>query len=779
MKRTGTTFRAVCLAAALTAPAWGQLRNGVTPVELSSAVHLDEAGGEAQSHLERVDAFLADKQYDEAVETLRRVMENHGRKVIRLDRASPQPGGGVSRYVSVRSYCHARLGALAVNAPEALELYRQRVDPTARRWYDQGVAQRDEAALRRVVDQLFASRYGDDALAALGEIALERGDYAAAREHWERISPSLRAPAGGDAVLKGVPRGPLYVALRGVPLEEKWADIEPLFAPGSEAAPWPFYPDTDRNLAGVRARLVLVSILERALDRARVELQLLKRLCPGAKGKWGGREVDYAETLSAMIERRPTWPPVPAPAGWPTFAMSTERNSTPARGVDITGRPIWQVTLGGPISSDVETIRDLGINARRPAEDDRAILPYHPLVHRGMVLVNDSRRIKAFDLHTGKPRWPLSGVTDRDQRYGAIYEGRALTGPPQRRIGVPRFTMTAHGAKLFARMGSPVTGAPDDGALRADADYLVGLDLNAQGRLLPGFPIDPDGPKWAFEGSPLTDGTNLFIAMRRSDVRPQAHVACFNLQTGALRWRSMVCSAETPGHGQLAEVTHNLLTLHRGTIYYNTNLGAVAALRTTDGAVKWIAVYDRASRVGAAAVSHLYRDLNPCVYHQGTVLAAPADAHRIFALDAMTGQLLWRSVREVDAQGVRAVHLLGAADGAVVAGGDRLWWLNAHTGKVLGRFPDGGGPAVDHGRPSPGGFGRGTLAGKSVYWPSRERIYVFDQRAPRQIRQPIELAVRGASGGNLVMADGIVLIATAEGIIAFNETGQVKKKTNE
>ena len=29
--------------------------------------------------------------------------------------------------------------------------------------------------------------------------------------------------------------------------------------------------------------------------------------------------------------------------------------------------------------------------------------------------------------------------------------------------------------------------------------------------------------------------------MRRNDIRPQAHVACFDPQTGRLRWRRFVC----------------------------------------------------------------------------------------------------------------------------------------------------------------------------------------------------------------------------------------------
>ena len=54
------------------------------PIELSGSVNLDEADSAVRAHLERVKAYVADRQWDEAVETLRQVMENHGAKMIPL-----------------------------------------------------------------------------------------------------------------------------------------------------------------------------------------------------------------------------------------------------------------------------------------------------------------------------------------------------------------------------------------------------------------------------------------------------------------------------------------------------------------------------------------------------------------------------------------------------------------------------------------------------------------------------------------------------------------------
>ena len=101
-----------------------------------------------------------------------------------------------------------------------------------------------------MADEFFLSSWGDEACFALGEIALEQGDFEQARWCWERISPELRTPAGlplwraalksGESLAKG--KGETASGVQG-------------------AAAWLAYPDTDLNLADVRARLVLASIM--------------------------------------------------------------------------------------------------------------------------------------------------------------------------------------------------------------------------------------------------------------------------------------------------------------------------------------------------------------------------------------------------------------------------------------------------------------------------------------------------------------------------------------
>jgi outer membrane protein assembly factor BamB len=209
------------------------------------------------------------------------------------------------------------------------------------------------------------------------------------------------------------------------------------------------------------------------------------------------------------------------------------------------------------------------------------------------------------------------------------------------------------------------------------------LDLEAQKKLL--FEIHPDQPPWgegwALEGPPVADGQHLFVALRRRDnLRAQAHVACFDAKRGRLRWRKFIAGADTVGQGRLVEYTHNLLTLDQGVLYYNTNLGAVAALRAEDGQIQWITRYPRmpaSAPQPGRSLRHLLRDLTPCLVSQGIVFVAPADCDRLFALDAATGTLRWTTEEQTASD---LVHLLGVGQGQLLASGSRLWWLDVETG---------------------------------------------------------------------------------------------------
>ncbi len=681
--------------------------------ELADAIELERADSAVRKQFERVKEYLADKQGNEAVETLRQVMEASGNRLL---------GVTDHRFVTVRNYCQLQLASLPA---EALAFYRSRVDAQANRWYQEGIAARDREPLVRVIEQAFASSSGDKALLALGEMALERGDYTSARSYWEKIIPVSQ--------------------------------------PGVGPRTWLSVPNTEIDLAAVRARLVLVSILEGSAARARDELAQMAKLHPAARGRLGGEERNYVEALTAILAESSQWPKPPEEPGWPTFAGSPQRNRVAEKVVD--GPSIaWRLPMpAAPPGS--ASLWGSGIPARRVAEDSRTPLSYFPVLAGNLLLVNNEYQILAVDARTGKPAW---GHGEPEIFRDPLDEaGHAQLNPPDD-LGVPRFTMTVRDGKLYARMGSGVTSRPPGSPLAADAGYLVALDLEAEGRLI--WKIVPESKDWAFEGSPVSDGACIYVALRRSDIRPQSHVACFDAETGAIRWRRFIVAAETPARGVIHETTSNLLTLDHDTLYLNTNLGAVAALSTRDGQVKWISLYPRVRQGDLLNLApHWCRDLNPCLFDRGRLIVAPADSRRIFALDAGTGQVLWETNAKENVED--AVQLLGVVGDTLIAAGNRIFWIDLgdRPGRIKAQWPDGEGRL---------GFGRGLIAADGVYWPTRENLYVFDPQSGRQ-KSVVSLAARGVSGGNLLAWDRYLVIAGNKELVALGPAAVGAKRSEE
>jgi outer membrane protein assembly factor BamB len=757
-------------------------------------VDLNEATSATRRDLERAEAFLKNEQWDEGIETFRRILEEDSERVIAASDLGHE-AAPYAVYIPVREYCQMRLARLADEAPAALALYRQRVDPVAQGWLREAQEENDLGLLERIVRTALASSFGDDALLLLGELEMERGNLAAARGCWERISPLLRTPASPGATLLSPPSRPLWLALQGVDLQEHGDEIAAALEQPAGAGAWFVYPDTDLDLADVRARLVLVSILEGSPDRAAVELTLFARLHPDAQGVLGGRRGLYHELLSALLEQSRQWPDVPPSPDWPTFAGSQERHAAAASEVDVAGRPLWVREFDQTFIAGGETAEDRFFQfAPAPGDSEQQpptpLLSYHPVIVGDVVLYNDWRQIYALHLRTGEPAWPLGSG---DESAGAIYQ------PPlpflafdssigRRELGAPRFTLNVQNDRLMARMGSPVTGEPPGGLGSSNQGYLVGLDLKTLKKLH--GDIGPEAAGWAFEGTPVTDGARLYVAMRQSEIRAVAYVACYDLQTGRQVWRRKICSAETFGQGQRREMTHNLLTLAEGTLYYNTNLGAIAAIAVPDGELKWVARYPRVTRRRDQERQdpRFLRDLNPCVVHKGIVLAFPADCNQIFALDAMSGQFLWATPEESTPD---VSHLLGVAGDTLIAGGANLYWLNAYSGRFLAQFPENGSFSEESGLPDPHGAGRGVLAGGVVYWPTQAntdaasethglQIQVFRQQLRRTERawqvervREIDLSTRvpgiPLDGANLVIGNGVLLLATPRHLIAFGE----------
>jgi outer membrane protein assembly factor BamB len=642
--------------------------------------------GGAAARLEQVQKIVAEGNWDDAIDTLRDLAGQENDRVVVLDK---------NRYVSLQTYCQLQISHLPA---EGLARYRRRFDPLADEWYRDGLAKRDEAKLGRVVDELFGSSWGDDALFALGELALERADYAAARRYWEQIGPRHDDPTDQHALL--------------------------------------VYPDSRLDMAEVRARLVLVSIRAGRLDRAAREIEIFRRQHPQAVGRFAGQTGPLAAALERLLAAAREWAARPLDRNWPTFAGSPERNSVAPPLGPIAG-PAWR-----------EPIRLASASA----------LACYPVAGGGRLYYADAMRVYAARLADGRPAVTADGAIYREDSTPDSRARDLLRSVPA--VDVSRNTLTLAGDVLYARVGPPQTAR-----LQADdspsGGRLVGLDLSRDGLLA--FRAKPDDNQWTFDGVPLSDGRNLYVALRRSDVNPHAAVACLDAASGRSLWRTSIGSADTLAAGRGDEVTHNLLTLVGERIYLNTNLGLVAALRTSDGAICWLHRYERRGEPVSTArgelPAHFGREPSPALVHDGRLIVAPSDAPQVFALDADTGLQIWSNNQLAD-----ALHLLGVVDETVVIGGARLWGVDANSGQVRYAWPEKNSPEIR-------GLGRGVIAGPEVFWPTNRAIVVLDATAGTQSRTPIDWQPLTSDGANLIVAEGYLIAADKNGIMAYGQPG--------
>ncbi len=742
------------------------------PHSLGSHAPPAAATGAERLLIEQVEELAKSNQIKEAANTLEKVYEQGEGRVIEaegLQRAATQL---IQRYVPVRQWSQARLSKLLVEHPALRESYLKDHDDAAAAALADVLATNDLGRARQAAERFSQTASGSRLQLLLTDLYLERGWGMAALQTVQRQFSFMRYPVELAQNVEGgkrIPSGSL--AWQVIAEEMSTEELQSAMSGWHER----LLKDSWQTAAPEK---LAAELLQRTLDAAvmsdgatdREQVQrwstaMAKTLSP-----------ELQKQFSERLQQTKTWKAVDAKANdrWPTFAGDSDRNSTSNSRFDPAGWPTWNQPLERYSGSSDRT----SASKPRAAEQESGLLSYHPAIYRGHVFVNELTRIAAYDLNSGAP-WPEIKpplpLFDSHIAPGALQP----IGYPM--VGAARGTVTLQDECLYARMGSPVTGwsngekAGDGGSI----GYIVGIDLQRQGSLLKGFPLhlsqlDFGGSEP--EGCPIVLGGQLIVTVaKRDNVGLRRSVASFDRFSGQLNWKSAALASGTVEGSERANLlSHQLLALEGGRLFYNTNLGSIACLDATTGQIEWLVRYRRREKEKQAYPQpdrFRYRDLNPCVVHGGLVYCAPQDCPEIFALDAVTGDLVWSTN---DTAVADAVHVLGIANDNLIVSGDRLVWLDRRTGRIQGRFPAAGTSGNVNALPSPRGLGRGLISSGEVYWPTANEIFVFaasidDKQnvdAPAMHRR-IRLDTRGSEGGNLVAADGWLLIATPSRLMAF------------
>jgi outer membrane protein assembly factor BamB/tetratricopeptide (TPR) repeat protein len=697
-----------------------------------------DASFTAESMLRNAAGHVKAGQWSEAIDLYQRVIREHGEAVTQVGKDDPAgenaAGAAAARpvasatilYLDARQNCHRRIAAMP---PEARALYRRRVDADAERLYRDGLERSDPAPLRQVAEEAFCSSFGDDAVEALGDLAFRAGRFAEALGHYRRLVPDPSAPAGGLV-----------------------------------------HPDPDVALASIAAKALLCRAAVGEAPPVPAELEAYARDYPGVEGRLAGRTGSLADSLANAITQDGLATTPRAEDGWPTFAGAMSRTRIAAATVDV-GSLQWKLKLdpvpqprpmGGPMFFGGRMAP--GASPTRP---DRG-LAFFPLVLDEQVVLCDAERIVAYNLGDRPASDPAAAAGESEVKLAweqALPAGGLGGSGRLAYLNAPRYTATAAGDRLFARLGPP--GGP-----RLGSSYLVAVDRKAEGKLLwrrPAGEVElprrqgAGGRIASFEGTPVADSRNVYVGLTETGsmaAMTALYVACLDADTGATRWARFLGEATLAFDAMMGmpfadDVGNRLLTLAGGTIYYQTNLGAVVALDADTGAIRWLTTYPTVPQTGRTSQG---RDLNPAIVHDGLVIVAPDDSSDILAFDAATGRPAWRTSLG-DAE---IVHVLGVAQGRIIATGNRVWSFDARTGKLLRYWPEGGAGFQ--------GFGRGVLAGRYVYWPTRSEIHVLDQATGLKAddAEPIPLqAGFGVTGGNLAVGDGYLVVAGEDSLVVF------------
>ncbi|PQO27755.1 PQQ-binding-like beta-propeller repeat protein [Blastopirellula marina] len=775
---------------------YGQVGEVVRP-EFSLTVELPEIKNDTKNLLSQIDQHLQQKNWQDAIDTLNRLIGSHGDELIARGSDQVDLGSQYTYYVDLKSYLQRRIAEYSRQTPEFLAVYRQRVDPLAKQVLDQAKASRDPAQLAAAIDDYFLCSYTDEALLFLGDLLLEQARFNEARTAWERISPRFRTPDDPSGVLLAMPGQPMWVAVDGIDWSKHRNYIKQRLNENASSSPLVTIPNSNLDPASIWARLCLASWLEGAEDRARSELELLKQLYPDSQGYLGGRTTNYATFLARLIETSHGTLPGLSAKNWPTFAGDYSRNGH-AKLVQAPGtyRPNWSVTLDAQVlsqSTGGSTIDDQNDQSSPLiAETEKALNSTFPIVQDRVVIVADEQRVRAFDLESGLAAFPTGGrVFDQtDLEYGAFYSaGRRVDFDFDSRrrgnmlsamsikflhaLGVPRFTSSTDGNMLVARVGTTAIGVPMFQAQFQEAADMVIFDMSKQGKIIARIPpvTELSGP-WSFEGTAIIRGNRLYCGMTKSGVRDESAVACFDWTTSQMLWRKSLSITQPYGSGLVQEAdfghrSHNLLTLKDGVLYYNTNHGVIAALDAQRGETLWLTHYPRRALIPSTrldlAHSLVQRNINPCVVTQGLVISMPLDCDRVFALDAATGQLVWQTVPG----GIEPLHILGATGEDILVSGNQLFWIQLHSGKIRAEFPKEARSTRDR------GFGRGTLVGDQVYWPTRDAVYRLNAHLSKtsqvvEAGSPVDLAQFGEEGGNLVVSGDYLIIASPSRMTVYS-----------
>ncbi|MHC4563610.1 MAG: outer membrane protein assembly factor BamB family protein, partial [Planctomycetota bacterium] len=749
--------------------AGGRLLAGAMAVCLAGPAYAQEAAEEAQPptsdppppmlvasdaeitrYLADTEQLIAAGDYDRAIRNLQALTAQRQAAFISVDGR---------RFVALQT----RLASLiAAMPPEGRQRYRVLYDPPAQRLYEQAVAVGDEDMLRQVATDYTHTSAGPAAIIRLGQLAMDRGEFASAARIWRRARAMVVDQARQASLLT-------------------W-----------EAVAW--------RLAGETAQA------DAATDLLRADHPQVQAVLAGERQNALQFAEQFRQAAPAPIEATPTsdWPGYGALGGSARTMLSVEppsmaewsyRRKKPAP--DLGGNLIAVTDIAATIMRDNEhtpsvRVHDAAVAVRYydryQRKEIRYILPamVQPVVLSQQVIFRTDKAIVSCHLQTGQVLWSKPFAMRRVPKSdgGHVYSQRAYYGSRGPVPGdIARYWLTAGEEKVFAiggflpRASQTYVIRRGDHSAAPDVSRLSAFSVRQEGRLLWSLPKRraADGKMaMKFVSPPACAGGRVYVIVSALD---GYSLLCLSADRGTVLFRSPISQQPVAGEGSAAwMLTHSAEVLAQasppvvadGQVFVLTNAGVIAAYDASSGQPSWAYQYDSyLNRSGSdgqmpGGADNVMPPVNPIAVLGGRLVALPTDGTDVLCLAADDGRMLWKTPRQdqhyltpLDETRVmlsrRGLMVLSVTDGQTVLWTDRLpaQARGSRAGNLFGR------PAVtDEGVwfSGPGKVVRIRLSGETL---SADDV--------TQVRLPDPQTLLG----NLVAAEGRLIAANAAGVSAY------------
>ncbi|HUG18898.1 MAG TPA: PQQ-binding-like beta-propeller repeat protein, partial [Planctomycetaceae bacterium] len=624
-----------------------------------------------------VDDLLEAKEWARAIDILESTISTAREQVIAVGEGHSLNGSEYARVLLTR-----------LPAP-ALMQYRTRKEAQAAEWLRSATANRDPQLLEAIVEEAFLTRSAEQALLLLGEWSFQAGEFAQARRWWTMLVPLELVPGRPSTLIR--------------------------------------FPDPETAQSDVLARLVLCSILEGNVQRAKWELHFFTKRFPDANGALAGEAGLWSELLSNFVESQ--------------FGDTNSTDGQREHELSV-GRPRWQAPLDPDSASPVAAII--------------------PGVSNNLILWNTHRELYAAQLETGHPAWIVDPPQTPEKwfRLSRLFPPGPRTSvqvPGREIFGSTTASVTIADGRAYFRSGGPVSAYSPEEFRRTDST-LICLDLE-EGEGLLRWKVDTnaldDQAQLRFAGPPIVLSERVYILGRRGLLPSELHLICLNRDDGQFLWSRFVCSNSPliPAGANLAECLR--LTASDDQLVVSSKMGCLASFSLPNGRPRWYHTY--ASRNEAVNSSTTPGSIEQGLIHRDLVFAAPGDGREVFALDLATGDTIWTQ------PAARREEILGAVETRLLTMGDSLICRHIADGQILWKYS----PTTAETQLE----GRTLLFAGEIWWPTHREILVFDHRSGQMTRR-IPLADRDSLHGGNLLTDGThFIISGAQNVTVFSPFG--------